>query len=71
MLSHPEKGKSEASDTSDQRTPENKDEDINLSMRYFHSILTCVEDNADSFKPIIIIQYLPFEDNCPRAGDLV
>lgn len=30
MLSHPEKGESEASDTSDQRTPENKDEDINL-----------------------------------------
>lgn len=62
MLSHPEKREHDKSDTSDQRKPENKDENINLSMRPFHNTLSCVEVTADSFKPIIIIYYLHVDD---------
>uniref|UniRef100_A0A9J7Y2W9 PPFIA binding protein 2a n=1 Tax=Cyprinus carpio carpio TaxID=630221 RepID=A0A9J7Y2W9_CYPCA len=61
VLSHPEKGESEASDTSDQRTPENKDEDINLRitekiMDTTNSDLSSVSSGVDSGQQSPVLQ---------------
>ncbi|XP_058607439.1 liprin-beta-2 isoform X4 [Onychostoma macrolepis] len=61
VLSHPEKGESEASDTSDQRTPESKDEDINLRITEkmkdtTNSDLSSVSSGVDSGQQSPVLQ---------------
>ncbi|XP_016106051.1 liprin-beta-2-like [Sinocyclocheilus grahami] len=61
VLSYPEKGESEASDTSDQRTPENKDEDINLRIAekmkdMTNSDLSSVSSGVDSGQQSPVLQ---------------